>query len=72
MSDLSAKHELSPVVVTGMGIVSPFGVGVASFCNALHDTACCVRQTMDFPELKSPFLISEINDFDLRCHEKYQ
>jgi len=31
----------------------------------LHDTACCVRQTMDFPELKSPFLISEINDFDL-------
>jgi malonyl-ACP decarboxylase len=61
----SERSIFSSAAITGMGVVSPFGVGISPFYRALHDMDCRICRSMSFPELKAPLLISEIRSFNL-------
>lgn len=59
------KRTKNSIAITGMGIVSPFGVGLSSFEHALRNTSCCINRSNSFPELNFSLLSSEINHFNL-------
>ena len=66
---------LRRAVITGMGVVSPNGIGKAAFCRAILDGKSGVKQITRFDTSELPVKIAgEIQDFNeldwIEAHER--
>lgn len=64
-----AGRDGSRVVITGVGVVSPIGIGKDRFWNSLtnNESGIDYLQSIDADDLPSPFA-AEVNDFDPAAH----
>ncbi|HBN75870.1 MAG TPA: beta-ketoacyl-[acyl-carrier-protein] synthase family protein, partial [Planctomycetaceae bacterium] len=59
------SHQVSPVVITGVGVVSPIGIGKQAFWNSLIEARSGVGPLKSVPSSRLPSKIgAEIHDFD--------
>ena len=59
------------VVITGMGVVSPIGIGVNSFWESLRNQVSGIRVRQAFAETELPWRIGgDVRDFDAKIYVK--
>lgn len=59
------SHQVSPVVITGVGVVSPIGIGKQAFWKSLVEARSGVGPLKSVPSSRLPSKIgAEIHDFD--------
>ncbi|HVV73209.1 MAG TPA: beta-ketoacyl synthase N-terminal-like domain-containing protein, partial [Verrucomicrobiae bacterium] len=65
---MSASMSPVPeVVVTGLGVVSPIGIGVSAFWNSLESRTCGIRPIVQFDTSAVDFHCGgEVVDFDAK------
>ena len=62
---------LLDVVVTGMGVVSPIGIGVTPFWDSLRNRISGIRVREAFAETNLPWRIgADVRDFDGKAYVK--
>src|SRR5215471_2799750 len=75
LSEYNSQMRRPPVVITGMGVVSPNGIGNEAFCRAILAGTSGVKRITRFDASSLPVQIAgEIQDFDelawMDAHER--
>ncbi|HUQ68042.1 MAG TPA: beta-ketoacyl synthase N-terminal-like domain-containing protein, partial [Planctomycetaceae bacterium] len=66
---MTAEHKLARVVVTGVGVISPVGLGREAFWNSLVSGRSGIQPLATFSNSDLPSrLAAEVRDFDPEQH----